>query len=133
MRAIRPPVYLGIGAARLLVTRRRLAITDDEEWRQLAKHYGGVFGDSDDAGKGAYKALSMGGSSGFNVLLGGGRAPDNGEYSRLGAHGFYWTASEADSASAWYYNFGRGGSALYRQGEGEKRRGFSVRCVRDGG
>lgn len=102
----------------------------DDEWRQMAKHYGGVSEDSDDRGKAAYKALLAGGSSGFSALLGGGRS-DDGQYGRLGAHGFYWTASENDSDSAWFYNFGRGGQALHRQSAGEKQRAFSVRCVRE--
>jgi uncharacterized protein (TIGR02145 family) len=63
-------------------------------------------------------------------VLGGGRAQD-GQYARFEAHGFYWTASESDPASALYYNFGKGSQALYRQTEGEKPRAFSVRCVRD--
>jgi len=102
----------------------------DDEWRQLAKHYGGVSADSDDKGQVAYKALLAGGSSGFGALLGGGRS-DDGQYARLEAHGFYWTASESDPASGWFYNFGRGGQALHRQSEGEKGRAFSVRCVRE--
>jgi uncharacterized protein (TIGR02145 family) len=102
----------------------------DDEWRQMAKHYGGVSEDSDDRGKAAYKALLSGGSSGFNALLGGGRSGD-GQYARLEAHGFYWTASERDPASGWFYNFGRGGQALHRQNGGEKERAFSVRCVRE--
>ena len=102
----------------------------DDEWRQMAKHYGGVSEDSDDKGKAAYKALLAGGSSGFNALLGGGRS-DDGQYARLEAHGFYWTASEIDPGSAWFYNFGRGGQALHRQSGGEKQRAFSVRCVRE--
>src|SRR5215475_10820854 len=102
----------------------------DSEWRQMAKLYGGVSVDSDDRGKAAYKALSVGGSSGFNALLGGGRSED-GQYARLEAHGFYWTASESDGANAWFYNFGHGGLALYRQSAGEKPRAFSVRCVRE--
>lgn len=56
------------------------------EWQQMAKHYGGVFGDSDDAGKGAYAALVTGGKSGFDVVFGGSRNPD-GTYARLEAHG----------------------------------------------
>ena len=102
----------------------------DEEWRQMAKHYGGVNEDSDDRGKAAFKTLLSGGNSGFNALLGGGRSDDN-QYGRLEAHGFYWTASESGAASAWFYNFGKGGLALYRQKDGEKERAFSVRCVRD--
>ena len=102
----------------------------DDEWRQLAKHYGGVSEDSDDRGKAAYKALLIEGNSGFDALLGGGRS-DDGKYARLEAHGFYWTTSESDPASGWFYNFGRGGQALHRQSGGEKQRAFSVRCVRD--
>ena len=102
----------------------------DGEWRQLAKHYGGVSEDSDDKGKVAYKALLAGGSSGFGALLGGGRS-DDGQYARLEAHGFYWTASESDPASGWFYNFARGRQTLHRQSGGEKQRAFSVRCVRE--
>jgi uncharacterized protein (TIGR02145 family) len=100
----------------------------DDEWRQMAKDYGGVSEDSDDKGKAAYKALMTGGSTGFNAVLGGGRS-DDGQYARLEAHGFYWTASEDGPASGWFYNFGQGGLALHRQSGGEKPRAFSVRCV----
>jgi uncharacterized protein (TIGR02145 family) len=108
----------------------RWHLPTDEDWRQLAKVYGGVSEDSDDKGKAAYKALLAGGSSGFNAVLGGGRAED-GQYARLEAHGFYWTASEIDPANGWFYNFGKGGQALHRQSGGEKPRAFSVRCVRE--
>jgi uncharacterized protein (TIGR02145 family) len=103
----------------------------DDDWRGLAKHFGGVYGDSADGGKSAYAGLLSGGRSGFDALLGGGRAPDARTYARLEAHGFYWTATESDSANAWFYNFGRGSLTLYRQSDGEKPRAFSVRCVRD--
>ncbi len=102
----------------------------DDEWRQMAKRYGGVSADSDDRGKAAYKALLSGGSSGFDAVLGGGRAAD-GQYARLEAHGFYWTASEIDPGNGWFYNFGKGGQALHRQSGGEKQSAFSVRCVRE--
>ena len=102
----------------------------DDEWRQLAKQYGGVSEASEDKGKTAYQALLAGGRSGFNAVLGGGRSED-GQYARLEAHGFYWSASEMDAATGWYYNFGRGGQALHRQNGGEKQRAFSVRCVRE--
>jgi len=112
-----------------LGTKWRLPTED--EWRRLAKHYGGVHEDAADSGKAAYTALMSGGSSGFNALLGGGRGSDHGQYSRLEAHGFYWTVSEADPVSAWFYNFGRGGQALYRQREGNRQMAISVRCVRE--
>jgi len=102
----------------------------NDEWRQMAKHYGGVREDSNDTGRAAYETLLIGGSSGFNAVLGGNRSID-GQYSRLEAHGFYWTASETDPASAWLYNFGKGGLSLNRHHDGDKRMAISVRCVRD--
>ena len=46
----------------------------DDEWRQMAKHYGGVRDDSPDKGKAAFTALLSGGTSGFNAVLGGNRS-----------------------------------------------------------
>jgi uncharacterized protein (TIGR02145 family) len=103
-------------------------LPQDDEWRRLAKAYGGVSQDAGDKGKAAFQALLTGGTSGFNAVLGGGR-DQAGQYARLDAHGFYWTATEIDPANAWYYNFGLGGKALHRQDGGEKPRAFSVRCV----
>lgn len=107
----------------------RLPTNDD--WLRLAAHYGGVSDDSEDGGRSAFAALSSGGNSGLGALLGGGRSESEEGYARLDAHGFYWTASERDSATAWFYNFGAGGRALHRHDDGEKDRAFSVRCVRD--
>lgn len=103
----------------------------EDEWRQLARRYGGPQDDTEASRRAAYQALLSGGSAGFNALLGGGRG--NGRYARLDAHGFYWTAAESDSARAVFYNFGRGGLALYRQAEGQKQSAYSVRCVRGPG
>jgi uncharacterized protein (TIGR02145 family) len=101
----------------------------NDEWRHMAKQYGGVRDDSKDGGKAAFQALVSDGSSGFSVLFGGGR-DTAGRYARLEAHGFYWTATESDSARAWLYNFGQA-RILNRHSDGEKQRAFSVRCVRE--
>jgi uncharacterized protein (TIGR02145 family) len=61
-----------------------------DEWKQMAKQYGGIGDDSDDSGRAAFAALQSGGSSVFNALLGGNRSVD-GKYERSPAHGFYWT------------------------------------------
>jgi uncharacterized protein (TIGR02145 family) len=103
----------------------------NDEWRQMAKHYGGVRDDSDDSGKAAYKALLIGGSSGFDAVFGGARNSGDGQYARLEAHGFYWTASASDPVSAWFYNFGKGALFLNRHRDGEKQMAISVRCVRE--
>jgi uncharacterized protein (TIGR02145 family) len=102
----------------------------DDEWRQLAKLYGGLGNDSPEKDKAAYTALVSGGTSAFNAVLGGTRSED-GRYERLEAHGVYWTASENDPTTAPFYNFGQGSRALYRQPQGGKQRAMSVRCVRE--
>src|SRR5688572_6683579 len=101
----------------------------DDEWRQMAKGYGGVSQDSAEEGRAAFMSLLSGGSSGFNAVLGGNRSPD-GHYARLAAHGLYWTASDNDARSAPLYNFGDGGRALHRQPGGQKQMAISVRCIR---
>ena len=116
-------------ACRSLGDGWRLPTSD--EWRQMAKHHGGVSDESDDRGKAAYEALLIGGSSGFNALLGGNRNSDDGRYARLEAHGFYWTASENGPGSASFYNFAKGGLSLHHQREGEKQMALSARCVRE--
>jgi uncharacterized protein (TIGR02145 family) len=102
----------------------------NEEWRQLANHYGGLREESSDKGQAAYDALMTGGRSGFNALLGGYRSAD-GKYARLEAHGFYWTASATGAGNAWFYNFGKNVQSLNRHGDGEKQMALSVRCIRD--
>jgi len=102
----------------------------DDQWRRMAKHYGGLLEDSADGAKAAYRALVIGGTSGFSAMLGGSRGSD-GRYDRLEAHGFYWTASDNGSASARFYNFGKGGQALSRHGQGEKQMAASVRCIKE--
>ena len=101
----------------------------DDEWRQLARHYGGLRDESADTGKAAHMALLAGGSSGFDALFGGGRS-ENGAYERLEAHGLYWSASESSPTSAWLYNFGKGGVSVSRHSGGNKGMALSVRCAR---
>ncbi len=102
----------------------------DDEWRRMAKYYGGVREDSVDNGQAAYKALLVEGRSGFDALLGG-NISDDGLYAPLKDHGFYWTASESDSDRAWFYNFSRNVVYLSRHSDCEKQLGLSVRCIRE--
>jgi len=96
-------------------------LPESSDWQRMVESYG--------ESKNAYQALIVGGSSRFNLVFGGGREPDGG-YKRKDAHGFYWTASEIDTNTAWFYNLGTGGEMVTRH-EGEKDRALSVRCIRD--
>jgi uncharacterized protein (TIGR02145 family) len=107
----------------------RWRLPTDDEWRQMAKHYGGIVDDSPDTGKAAFTALLSGGSSGFDAIFAGTRSAD-GQYERLEAHGIYWTSSTTDQNSARLYNFGKGGQGLSRHVQGQKQMAVSVRCVR---
>jgi uncharacterized protein (TIGR02145 family) len=118
-----------LGACRALGGGWRLPT--NEEWRQMANHYGGIRQEAADLGKAAYTALITGGSSGFDAVHGGGRTGKSGEYERLDAHGFYWSATESDRDRAWFYNFGKGGQSVGRHENGEKFWALSVRCVKE--
>ena len=100
-----------------------------EDWHQLAENYGTIGREESNIEKRAFPPLLTGGYSLFNVVLGGGRNPD-GSYARLAAHGFYWTITQHESATAWFANFAKGSQALYIQPDGEKVRAFSVRCMK---
>jgi len=100
-----------------------------EDWKKLAQTYGGLFGDGPDNGKTAFRELLVGGRSGLEMSLGGGR--QNNEYGRLEAHGFYWSTTEESPTSARLLNLGKNSGAVYDQNGGEKKSAYSVRCVAD--
>ena len=102
-------------------------LPSDEEWREMAKYYGGARDDASDGGKAAYDALIDGGRSGFAALLGG-ICFSSGSYSNLGTYGYYWTSTESSSSGAWYYNFVDG--KLWRFNY-YRSYGLSVRCLQD--
>jgi uncharacterized protein (TIGR02145 family) len=102
----------------------------DAEWMRLAQANGGDSGEDGRLGSAAYDALLIGGRSGFDAVLGGGRERDGG-YGRADAHGFYWTSTESTAGTAIFMNFGKGSRGLYRQRAGEKDCAYAVRCVRD--
>ena len=105
----------------------------DEEWREMAKLYGGYYDYPEgkaigDAEK-TYEALIEGGQSGFSAQLGGWRRSDGG-LGYLGRSGNYWSATEFGSNQGWLYTFSRDFGKLYRYSL-NKSYGHSCRCVRD--
>lgn len=68
-------------------------------------------------------------SSGFSGLPGGYR-DGRGSFNGAGTNCHLWSSTERQTFSAWYRSLGYGRFGVYRQ-EGNKKAGFSVRCVRD--
>lgn len=100
-----------------------------EDWKTLARFYGGLSGDGDSDGMAAYRDMLAGGKSGLEMLLGGGR--NEKESRRMEAHGFYWSTTEQSSSMARLVNFGKGSGKVFDQDGGEKTTAYSVRCVAD--
>ncbi len=68
--------------------------------------------------------------SGFSGLPGGWRS-DNGNFYNAGNSGYWWSAMEYSTYSAWYRNLGYNRSDIKRSSHGRKEFGYSIRCVKD--
>lgn len=69
-------------------------------------------------------------SSGFTALPGGSRDHFDGNFYSIGYDGYWWSATEGITTHAWSRKVDNKNSNIYR-GISNKKRGFSVRCVRD--
>jgi uncharacterized protein (TIGR02145 family) len=103
-------------------------VPTDAEWTELTNHLGG----KEVAGK-KMKSSSMGGtnSSGFSALPGGYRGSGNGSFLDEGAFGYWWSSSANGATFAWSRHLGSASGSVGRASDNGRRRGFSVRCVRD--
>ncbi len=108
----------------------------NQEIRQLARPYGGIFGDFRDdnerIGREAYEALIAGGGSGFNVSLSG--YTEGNVFYGFEEYGIYWTKNKDADGGIYIYAFGKNDvrglfySTKLEYADG----GFkSVRCVKD--
>jgi len=110
-------------------------IPSDDEWKILTDFLGGEevagtkmkstdfwadFGG--DSGNGTNE-------SGFSGLPGGFRNY-NGSFYPIGKHGYWWSSTENVTFTAWDRYLGYRVGSVYRY-SGNKRIGFSVRCLRD--
>jgi len=109
-------------------------VPTDDEWTTLTNHLGGagVAGEKlKETGTNHWNSPNTGATneSGFTALPGGYRT-NNGNYYVLGTYGYFWSATESSSSTAWYRILNYGDSDVGRVSQ-LKRFGFSVRCVRD--
>ena len=93
----------------------------DQDWTILTDYLGGV--DS------AATALKVGGSSGFDALMGGNYQAEVNIFSYRDIKGYYWTATAFSFHTAWIRSFGAGQRNVKRTTIG-KSFFFSVRCIK---
>ena len=109
-------------------------VPSDTEWQTLVDYLGGssvAGGKMKEAGTAHWLSPNTGATntSGFTALPAGYRS-NNGSFSNMSNYGYWWSATEYSTAYAWYRLL----SYLYSQVDryyGNKRYGFSIRCIRD--
>ncbi|GAB4290937.1 MAG: hypothetical protein Kow0068_16300 [Marinilabiliales bacterium] len=110
-------------------------VPTDNEWKTLEMAVGMSQSDADidNAWRGTDEGtkLKLGGSSGFDALLGGGKF-STGSFSALNSYGYYYTSNEytANTLNAWRRCFNTT-PQIGRWNTFPKTYGFSVRCVKD--
>ena len=111
-------------------------LPSDGEWDILVNYLGGELAAGkrmkSTSGWNTYEGESGEGdnSSGFNALAAGSRHIDGG-FNQLGFSAWYWSSTGYDQSSTWYRSLGYFHEGVYRY-FGNRRYGFSVRCVKDG-
>ena len=107
-------------------------IPTDTEWTQLSDYLGG----QSEAGRKMKSTIgwkdngNATNSSGFSGLPGGSR-DYSGSFNDIVYYGSWWSSTEYNTGYAWdrrvsvYYGY------FFRYSDGDKRIGFSVRCLRD--
>ncbi len=125
-------------------------LASQSEWEELANYFGGFEVAMSDTVNGdpakSFGQLVIGGSSGFNAMLGGYRIPDMyletmgnvfSRYDRLGISGFYWTDDPYLEELGMSFVFSAGGKeakpVLMKNNTliNDRPAGFSCRCVKN--
>jgi len=106
-------------------------IPTDAEWTKLTDYLGGESGAGTKikSTSGWYNNHNGTNSSGFSGLPGGYRSY-NGTFSYIDNRGGWWSSAENDTVSAWG-RYMSASSGNVNRSYGDKRNGFSVRCLRD--
>ena len=109
-------------------------VPTDAEWQIFVDYLGGdavAGGKLKETGTVHWSSPNTGADneSGFSALPGGYRY-GNGTGSSIGYNGYWWSATEYDSGTAWLRDLYDGSSDVHRNNY-YKRSGFSLRCVRD--
>lgn len=104
-------------------------LPNESEWRYVASLFGGCASDSKDRGRKAYRALTVGGNSGVNLLHGGFRFK-NGQFHAIKEGGFYWTNTRQVEDRAQRVVFYEQSEEFYLD-QMSTTFGYSCRCVKE--
>lgn len=112
----------------------------DEDWEELALHFGGYINEKQNIRYGgytsktigdprkAYYALIEGGHSRFDANCSGGYRNSEGSFLSISSEGYYWSDSVIDEKTAWSYGFFLYGRDVRRLNF-YKTFGLSCRCI----
>jgi uncharacterized protein (TIGR02145 family) len=109
-------------------------VPTDTEWTTLTEYLGGASvagGKLKEIETTHWTSPNTGATNetGFTALPGSGRR-FNGKFFFFGINGYWWSATEDNTTSAWFQNMNFNDSLVFRNGI-SKKYGFSVRCLRD--
>lgn len=110
-------------------------IPDTTEWHTLETFLGGVNvagGKLKETGTSHWDTPNKGASNdvGFSALPGGYRER-TGEFLCVGYNGCWWSFTENDTSTSWWWTIESDSNYFYHYGNGAAGCGLSVRCVRD--
>lgn len=111
-------------------------VPTDAEWTALSDYLGGTGfagGKMKEAGTSHWLEpnIEATNESGFTALPGGYRPHDDGIFEGIHGFGYWWSATEYNSNSAWDRNIYNASASIYPYYDDGKGYGFSVRCVRN--
>jgi uncharacterized protein (TIGR02145 family) len=107
-------------------------LPSDREWMMLENNMGIEMSDVMNAGwrgTGIRNQLVRGGKTGFNLLYGGFRAPEE-YFDGFESLSLYWTSGSDDTGLHWYRGFNTTNTGVHRTTYADDY-GFSVRCVKN--
>lgn len=109
-------------------------IPSDEEFKKLEMHLGMSREEADltNTWRGANVGtkLKYGGTSGFDIMLSGGRT-ENGTYSLAGRKEYLWTSTEFENDFAWRRCFEKFANDVGRWNTFTKKHASSIRCIKN--
>lgn len=110
-------------------------VPSDTDWATLITYLGGGLvagGTLKEIGLDHWAVPNAGATDGygFKALPGGLRAED-GVFYVMTTAGYWWTSSEFSALVAWYINMGYLNSTINTLNVFNKKRGYSIRCMRD--